>query len=132
MVEAKRPDSFLIVANHRFGRILGSKITSHFSRHPLIFAQGPNRFVVHLLEDPSNQDRTAVVMQRPQSYRKEGDEEFRIGYVSGKHYEERLSVREKDEFFERLSAVIADSATITYPLELGPRLLAENPFLAEF
>ena len=133
MVEAKRlPDSFLIVANHRLGRILGSKITSHFSRHPLIYADGANRFVVHLLEDPNNQDKTAVVMQRPQSYRKEGEEEFRIGFVSGTHYDERNTSAEKDKFFDGLAEIISDSATITYPLELGPRLLAENPFLTEF
>ena len=127
----KRPDSFLGAADHRFGRVLGSAITSHFTPHPLVFAEGPNRFVVHLLEDPNNQDRTAVVMQRPQFYRKEGDEEFRVGFVSGIHYDERNSSEEKEEFFEGLEAIISDSSTITYPLELGPRLIAENPFLAE-
>lgn len=132
MVEAKRPDSFLGVADHRFGRILGSAITSHFTPHPLVFAEGSNRFVVHLLEDPSNQERTAVVMQRPQFYRKERDEEFRVGFVSGRHYDERITLQEKDEFFEGLAAIIRDSSTVTYPLELGPRLITENPFLAEF
>jgi hypothetical protein len=127
----RRPDGFVGIADHRFGRLVGAVISHRFDAHPIVYAQGGDRFVIHVFEDHHDGAGTTVVMQRPQSYRNPDSEEFRLGHVPGIPYTHRATTQERDDFFQALSAIAMTDAAIVESSELRERLLAEHPSLAE-
>lgn len=129
--QVRPPDSFVGIADHRFGRLLGARMTHHFNRRHVIFAEGKDRFVVHLLEDPDDKGGTTAVLQRPQAYLANPAEEFRIGYVPGDPLGERLKPKDKDDFFKELGSIGQNKKAIVAADKLKEQLLAEHPFLAD-
>lgn len=128
----RRHDTFIGAANIRFGRLVGAEISHQFTLPSLVFADGGDRFAVHMHEHIGDSEGAIVVMQRVEMYHDGlGMEELRLGHIPGKPFSERITEAEKDGFFEGLASVIKDPEAKVDASELRVRLLAVHPFLEE-
>ena len=131
-VEARKklPDTYIGVANHKFGHLVGSEISHHFGY--LVRHRKERRYVIHTLEHTGEEEGTTVVVQKVDLlYQdKKHPEELRLGHISGVPYELRTSKRQKDAFERELAAIIRNPSALIDPEDLRSRLIAEHPFLA--